>query len=140
MSVTKVNLDRWLLEGAVDKWYQICFANGVDRGGQNCPLCQHYNEYCCTTTDGEPVNFNDLIDNNENIHRCPVFEESELSDCQNTPYDQWNRYVKARTTCARIGREKRWEGWKVSDLRSLYLAFNEYCYLKRLLEERSEDV
>ena len=59
------------LRGSIQKWHNIVYHNGLNKGTMNCPLCQKFS-FC---------------------GGCPVFEHSGLSGCNGTPYIKWHNIV-----------------------------------------------
>ena len=59
------------IEGSIEKWNNIAFHGGVDRGVLNCPLCLMFS-YC---KDG-----------------CPVYIYSGSDKCRKTPYTDWSMH------------------------------------------------
>jgi len=59
-----------VLDGSIQKWWEIVWRDSVDEGPDNCPLCEKYhNEWkdgCC---DG-----------------CPIREDTGKQFCRLTPY------------------------------------------------------
>jgi hypothetical protein len=64
------------LKGSIRKWERIVAGTGTDMGMQNCPLCQRFKTFDCTTDDGEV---------------CPVAASKGPgnSSCSSTPYADW---------------------------------------------------
>ena len=54
------------LQGSIKKWENIVAGTGVDRGTENCPLCQLYINNRC--------------------EGCPVKKKTQLIGCLGTPY------------------------------------------------------
>ena len=61
------------LEKSIQKWIDIRDNNGVDRGTQNCALCEAY------LTKPQESNCED----------CPVCEATQEIHCYGTPYEEW---------------------------------------------------
>lgn len=64
------------LRGSEDKWINIAFAGGEDRGALNCPLCQKF------------------LKGNGSCGGCPVAEKIGMSHCRGTPYEEWAEKVR----------------------------------------------
>lgn len=61
------------LRGSIKKWRDIADGTGIDRGGNNCPLCKLFagtDDYCSG---------------------CPVRAKTKKTDCVGTPYWKWLR-------------------------------------------------
>lgn len=58
------------LEGSIKKWEGIVDGTIIDRGQDNCPLCQLFFENSC--------------------RGCPVSIRSGKRFCRNTPYDDYD--------------------------------------------------
>lgn len=56
------------LNGSIEKWNKIANHGGVDRGINNCPLCELCNDTCSD---------------------CPVYLKTGLDGCEDTPYSIW---------------------------------------------------
>lgn len=66
----KGEIEMTALVKSIKKWEKIVAGRGKDHGVWNCALCQvYYNDGC---------------------RGCPVFEKTERTCCENTPYDDWN--------------------------------------------------
>lgn len=57
------------LDGSILKWEKIVDGTGIDDGRDNCPLCQLFWEDDC--------------------NGCPVEENTGMTNCIGTPYDNW---------------------------------------------------
>lgn len=57
------------LEGSIAKWEAIVLGRGVDKGQDNCPLCQRFIAGNCRS--------------------CPVQKKTRARFCNNTPYRHW---------------------------------------------------
>ena len=64
------------LKGAVIKWHDIRNNDGVDRGGENCPLCHRFSDDCRHLSTRE---------------RCPVMLSTGKEECQGTAYYDFKR-------------------------------------------------
>lgn len=75
------------LKGSIAKWQAIAKGTGIDRGMDNCPLCQKF--YTLERAHVE-----------EGCNSCPVFKKTGLQGCGGTPYDDWvsNPSVFGRAT------------------------------------------
>lgn len=62
------------LKGSITKWRAIVAGAGVDRGPDNCPLCQR---------------FRDVTNGKVTCDGCPVAERAGEPGCQGTPYDAY---------------------------------------------------
>lgn len=62
------------LKGSIAKWEAIVAGTGVDRGVENCPLCQMF----CANDDEDA-----------DCRGCPVMRETGRSDCNGSPYMEW---------------------------------------------------
>jgi hypothetical protein len=63
------------LRGSIAKWRAIVDGTGTDRGPANCPLCQMF------------LVRRDLT--SQNCDGCPVYQETGLTGCEKTPYDNY---------------------------------------------------
>lgn len=63
------------LHGSIKKWQAIVDGTGIDRGPQNCPLCEMFLPY-----DGDPET---------DCEGCPVYEKVGQRNCQGTPYSEF---------------------------------------------------
>ena len=64
------------LQGSIRKWERIAEGKEVDKGADNCPLCElFYNKICIG---------------------CPVEEKVNHVDCRRTPYIGWTEHQKAK--------------------------------------------
>ena len=57
------------LRGSIRKWEKIVAQKGVDRGVDNCPLCDLFYQGACIG--------------------CPVMEKTGLDSCDGSPYEDW---------------------------------------------------
>lgn len=69
--------DRLLLESIFGKWNPICMGCMEDLGGGNCPLCTGY-VFCSL---------------------CPVGIETGLTECNNTPYQDYYKTASKYPWC-----------------------------------------
>lgn len=60
------------LRGSIKKWERIATGKGIDKGGENCPLCQLF------------------ILPNDSCAGCPIATRTKQSDCHGTPYMEWH--------------------------------------------------
>jgi hypothetical protein len=60
------------LQGSIMKWEKIVAGTGVDRGTENCPLCEMF--------------FNEDYFNEEPCNGCPVAKKTGKLYCYGTPY------------------------------------------------------
>ena len=58
------------LEGSIAKWQAIVDGTGIDRGTENCPLCEMFYARRCGG--------------------CPVMERTGRPFCADSPYKQWS--------------------------------------------------
>lgn len=65
------------LQGSIAKWESIVSGKGKDDGGDNCPLCQLFNN-----DDVDP-------DSDRICVGCPVAEKTDSVGCADTPYEKW---------------------------------------------------
>ena len=63
------------IRGSIQKWSLIVHLNGVDKGIQNCPLCEIFNEIDKDGYSGCP--------------QCPVHTYTGDHFCESTPYQAW---------------------------------------------------
>ena len=59
------------LRGSIIKWKKIANGTGVDDGTRNCPCCKLWRNHKCVG--------------------CPIKEFTDVSRCDQTPYDVWYR-------------------------------------------------
>ncbi len=66
---------------ASEKWRRIANGTGIDKGGDNCHLCDKF-----------------LVSSSDNRHcqDCPIFRESKLEFCESTPYHSWVEHQVAQ--------------------------------------------
>ena len=84
---------REALEGSIAKWQAIVDGTGGDDGTKNCPLCLLFNN--------EDTEYEDICVG------CPVAEETEISECQETPYGTWSALSEGeRPWKASTGKQK----------------------------------
>ena len=95
------------LDGSIEKWRGIYFNGECDTGANNCPLCQLLDDEVCRGS-------------------CPIADNTELSFCKGTPYDDWAGYLGGRH-----GEPE----WKVFDERSEELAWNMLKFLMSLRQK-----
>ena len=69
-------LNEFLLELAIDKWWKIQHGHAVDLGPGNCSLCVFYHRY-------------DAKRNVLTCVGCPIFEQTGRHGCDDTPYSAW---------------------------------------------------
>jgi len=62
------------LRKSIEKWEKIVAGKGEDQGSSNCALCQLFMERGC--------------------RGCPVFFETGITACYDTPYDDWINHQK----------------------------------------------
>lgn len=113
-SCKELQKDITLLRGAIKKWSLISVGLEFDFGPLNCPLCQEYKENSC--------------------EGCPVCELTGDKYCQQTPYEDWNRYAR----CVSYGAVlyTRYGPYKtVFNGHSRTLANRELMFLQHLLED-----
>jgi hypothetical protein len=95
------------LLGSIEKWEKIADATGVDRGAENCPLCQKFLKNRGVT--------------GKACAGCPVKESTGMQYCDGTPYSEW---LQRNPTTPRVVRDhatKRIALKEVKFLRSLLL-------------------
>lgn len=100
------------LKGSIRKWEKIVTGTGVDKGKDNCPLCQKFQ-------DRNPALGADCIG-------CPVAIAAKMRYCRNTPYEEWDR--RSEPEC-NLKRGYNFEGWP----EKLDSAKKELNFLKSLL-------
>lgn len=66
------------LRGSIAKWEAIIDGTGVDRGRENCPLCQKFHP------------FPDTSPYTQWCRGCPVRQKTGLSGCEGTPYQEYD--------------------------------------------------
>jgi len=59
------------------KWYGIELGTGIDKGVENCALCEK---------------FFDKIKSENTCSGCPVFGETSKMECGGTPYTKWRKH------------------------------------------------
>lgn len=114
--MTKKRIKKFILE-SVKKWDNIIDNNGIDKGTDNCPLCQKlYN----------PLKLN-------KCSSCPVYVKTLLNGCGGTPYIEWR--------CHQIEKHC-WDGNKLINKKyKIYcseckkLAIKERDFLRALVKE-----
>ena len=65
------------LKGSIVKWQAIVEGTGVDRGPDNCPLCQKFNKFHLGEVGPATLNMCD---------GCPVATRTGVHGCRETPY------------------------------------------------------
>lgn len=94
------------LLGSVKKWEKIAYKDGEDKGPQNCPCCKHWFNVCC---DG-----------------CPIMEFTGATNCEETPYDEWDDETNHKV-----------QQYTASTPKLKKLAIKELKFLKRVLKAGS---
>jgi hypothetical protein len=64
------------LKGSIEKWEKIVAGTGLDKLGDNCPLCK-------------------LVGREKSdcsSFPCPVYKETKEMDCQGSPYWKWREH------------------------------------------------
>ncbi len=99
------------LRGSIKKWFRIAYNRGKDFGSVNCDLCELFvkNDGC------------------EGCDGCPVFINTGYDECQGSPWEEWNNYLRI------TNRQHIATGLHVIDEHSQKLAIAEYEFLKSLL-------
>ena len=118
------------LEGSIAKWQAIVDGTGLDKGADNCPLCNEFSNVSDADADGDEAWRSDGCDG------CPVSEKAGTSSCGRTPYEEWSAYVwDHRNKGAGVERESggSYFDYRVFDARSKELAQAELDFLKSLL-------
>lgn len=81
---------RKALKGSIRKWERIVAGTGIDKGGDNCPLCTQFaNEK-----------------NGWGCIGCPIAEHTGASDCARTPYSDWSMSLGYMNTADTPERKK----------------------------------
>lgn len=70
--------DSAALEGSIKKWEEIVAGTGVDECFENCPLCALENSRC--------------TDDDEDCNGCVVKNRTGKSQCDGTPWEEWNEH------------------------------------------------
>jgi hypothetical protein len=70
------------LRGSIQKWHNIVYHNGLNKGTMNCSLCKKF----------------------PSCWDCPVYEHTGLNGCNGTPYGQtaWGRAETAGEKAAAL--------------------------------------
>ena len=71
------------LLGSIQKWVDIAYNGGKDKGRSNCPLCKLF------------------IDNG--CEKCPVNEVTDYNCCSDTPYSDWTQHSSMHHTADIVG-------------------------------------
>lgn len=106
------------LRGSIRKWDSIAKGSGVDRGSQNCALCQEY-LYRATDCSG-----------------CPVAAKTGQQHCEGTPYEQWCRERSGRVYHYAEDGDYMKTGYAIGDEDSRKIAEAEVKFLKSLLPRK----
>lgn len=93
------------LRESIKKWESIAFNGEIDRGPNNCELCQQFSDDCTA---------------------CPVFKKTGYLCCADTPYDEW---------CKHFHKQHEYEEKKVSCDTCRELAIKELQFLQDLYAE-----
>ena len=99
------------LKGSIKKWEKIVDGTGVDKRGDNCPLCQLF---CVRST-------------HRWCYGCPVYETTRNSNCNETPY-----YAVLHSMVY----DKEKGGFRAKSVKSKILAQKELDFLKSLLPKK----
>lgn len=59
------------LLGSIKKWHKIVIGKGTDKGEDNCPLCELFDDEC---------------------EDCPVSKKVNDTCCYSTPYRDWSKH------------------------------------------------
>ncbi len=97
------------MQGSIRKWESIVYGGGIDRGGDNCPLCKLFLDGWC---DG-----------------CPVKGATGDSHCNGTPY---STFIWAWEDA--VGHDEADEAFVLDDA-THNAAKAELAFLKRLLPD-----
>jgi hypothetical protein len=65
------------LRGSIVKWQLIVDGTGIDKGPDNCPLCQMFNNMVNPKAQAA-------------CRGCPVREATGVARCEGTPYEQYS--------------------------------------------------
>ena len=106
-----------LLRKSINKWSLISIGVGVDCGGEDCALCQHY-EYPC-------------VENNE---KCPIYKKTGHFSCRYTPHEEWCSHMESEHNIY-------WKGYDQYEVQCgecKTIANRELMFLQGILEEYKE--
>lgn len=98
------------LKKAIEKWQEIVDGTGIDRGTENCALCNLYYG---------PDKYNN------SCQSCPVHKKTGDIWCSETPYEIWNDHQE--------NDHEDIEAWKIHCDQCKVLAQKELKFLKSLL-------
>jgi hypothetical protein len=62
------------IQGSIRKWVDIAYFKGIDRGGDNCDLCQEFT----------------IVHRGACCIYCPIFQSTGYAGCNKTPYARWS--------------------------------------------------
>jgi heterodisulfide reductase subunit B len=102
------------LEKSIEKWRTVWGSGGVDRGINNCALCQ-------------------MFWDNQRCDGCPVAERAQATFCVDTPYAEWddhNADIHNTVVTRKVGYRVH-TGCK----QCAELSFAEYRFIKSLKED-----
>jgi hypothetical protein len=86
---------RQALEGSYEKWIKITEGFGIDKMGDNCPLCQLFFELDDKENpDKNSEEFYIEICRSESREECPISQYSGEGNCHKTPYYIWLDHQK----------------------------------------------
>lgn len=90
--------DKEAIEKSLKKWIDIFNNDDVDKGTENCALCQKYIAGGCQV-DGK---------------RCPIYQETGECGCQDTPYKRFYKAIGSRKINSVENLDKRLEGYNAA--------------------------
>ena len=104
---------REALKGSIQKWENIAYNHGGDRGVMNCPLChEFYNRQCSG---------------------CPVRDKVRRTGCMGTPFTRWAEHHAEKHLPSRFS------STVVECETCLNIAKQEIEFLKSLLPDRPRE-
>jgi len=77
-----------LLKKSIEKWQNILDGTELDKGGDNCPLCQEL--FSLTFQDFLQCRFRDFLQ----CRGCPVRKSTGKPGCRKTPYMDWVKHQR----------------------------------------------
>ena len=80
-----------ILESIFSKWEGILSCKGLEKGGDDCPLCKLFADHYCA--------------------KCPIARKTGLQNCVGTPFDEWydEAPLHRDSGCLWLGRNPREE-------------------------------
>jgi len=111
-------------EKSLKKWQDIVAGTDVDRGWENCALCQRFSSWHCTTKTSVSIRgyaYGEL---------CPIAAVTGKSSCRGSPYEKWAAHHKKAH-----GNVTYKEGLKVRCRWCAYYAWKMVDFIQKILDE-----